>query len=116
MKTILIIDDEQDLCAVLKRALSIEDFTVDCAFSLTEAGIKLQSHPEIVLLDNNLPDGTGLNYLHRHSVDFQKTYVIMITADSSLSLELNAKKEGVRAFIHKPFSVSMVKDLIQNAA
>jgi DNA-binding response OmpR family regulator len=116
MKTILIIDDEQDLCALLKKALSKEDYRVDCAFSLMEADIKLQTHPEIVLLDNNLPDGTGISYLHGHPEDFRKTCVIMISADSSLSLELNAKQVGVRAIIHKPFSVSLVRELIRGVA
>jgi DNA-binding response OmpR family regulator len=116
MKTILIIDDEPDLCALLKAALIGENYIVECAFSLSEAERKLNSHFKVVLLDNNLPDGTGLEYIQTHPVQFQESFVIMISADSNPVLEMKAKQEGVDAFIHKPFSVRSVKELIKRVA
>jgi len=89
---------------------------VDCAYSLSEAEDKLQDHPQIILLDNNLPDGSGLEYLQMHPVQFMGTQVIMISADVSLTLERKAKQEGVDAFITKPFSLRSIKDLIRQSA
>jgi DNA-binding response OmpR family regulator len=116
MKTILIIDDEPDLCALMKKAFAKDDYTVDCACNLLEAAIKLQGHPQVVLLDNNLPDGSGIDYFHSHSAQFIESFVIMISADSSPALEIKAKKEGVDAFIQKPFSVGLLKELIRQVA
>ena len=70
MQTVLIIDDEKDLCRLLKMALRKEKFFVDCVFSLAEAKQKLLEHPSIVLLDNNLPDGSGLDFLKAHPTRF----------------------------------------------
>jgi DNA-binding NtrC family response regulator len=116
IKKILIIDDETDLCSLLKRVLTHDNFTVDCAYSLSEADNKMQEHPHIVLLDNNLPDGTGLEYLQMHPVQFMGTIVIMISADASPSLERKAMQEGVYIFINKPFSVRGIREVIRQTA
>jgi DNA-binding NtrC family response regulator len=57
---ILIIDDEVDLCILLKKYLVSKDFQVHYAHSLRD-GMKLMQEiiPDILLLDNNLPDGIG---------------------------------------------------------
>lgn len=59
-KTILIIDDEIELCILMKNYLVRKDFEVYYAHSLKE-GMKLMEEivPDILFLDNNLPDGTG---------------------------------------------------------
>ena len=116
IKKILIIDDELDLCAVLKKALSYENYTVDCAYSLSEADSKLKDRPSVILLDNNMPDGTGLEYLQMHPVEFMGTIVIMITADANPGLEMKARQEGVEIFIKKPFSVSNLKEVLRHSA
>lgn len=116
IKKILIIDDELDLCAVLIKALGRENYTVDCAFSLSEVEDKLRDHPQVILLDNNMPDGTGLEYLQMHPVEFMGTTVIMITADVNPLLEMKARQEGVDIFINKPFSVSSLKEVLRQSA
>src|SRR3954453_8984778 len=59
-KKILIIDDEVDLSMLLKSYFSNKKYEVYYAYSL-DTGIKLleEIHPDIVFLDNNLPDGSG---------------------------------------------------------
>jgi two-component system, OmpR family, response regulator len=116
MKTILIIDDERDLCALIKKALTREGHRVDCVGSLAEAAIKLLEHPQVVLLDNNLPDGWGIDYFRNHADQFMESFVIMISADPSPALEFKAMKEGFDAFIPKPFSVGALKELIRRVA
>ena len=65
-KRILIIDDERDLGDLIKNVLIKEGYLVDNAFSLEEAGEKLKFHPEVILLDNNLPDGSALQNVKDH--------------------------------------------------
>jgi CheY-like chemotaxis protein len=55
-KSILLIDDEYDLCDLITMVLNKEGFNVECAHTLAEASEKLQVHPDFVFLDNNMPD------------------------------------------------------------
>jgi DNA-binding response OmpR family regulator len=59
-KKILIIDDEMDLCILMKNYFIKKDFSVFYAHSLKD-GMKLMEEivPDILFLDNNLPDGIG---------------------------------------------------------
>jgi DNA-binding response OmpR family regulator len=112
MLTILIIDDEEDLCRLLIIALRKEKFHAVSCHTLAEARIKLLEHPSIVLLDNNLPDGSGLDFLKEYPNAFRKSCVIMISADARPEIRKDAFREGVRVFLQKPFPVGAVKDAI----
>jgi len=109
---ILIIDDEKDLCHLLKIILLKEQFLIDCAFSLTDAGQKLLLQPQIIFLDNNLPDGSGLDYFRDHPDQFVKSSVILITADGSSLTKMRAADAGIHMFIQKPFSVKEIKEIV----
>jgi DNA-binding response OmpR family regulator len=111
-KSVLVIDDEKDLCEVISRALKKEGFEVDCAFNLAEAGPKLAVRPDIVILDNNLPDGSGIEYIQMHPVEFMQSFVILISADPGTSLQKKAAYEGIRAFLPKPFSIDRMKEVL----
>ena len=114
-KSVLIIDDERDLCEVISRALKKEGFEVDCAFNLAEAREKLGARPDIVILDNNLPDGSGLEYIQMHPVEFMQSFVILVTADPDKDLQLEAAVVGINTFLNKPFSVNRMKEIIKSA-
>ena len=59
-KKILIIDDEQDLCLLMKSYFVKKNYDVYSAASLQEGLTQMQLiHPDILFLDNNLPDGIG---------------------------------------------------------
>ena len=113
-KSVLLIDDEKDLCEVISRALTKEGFEVDCAFSLAEAEDKLRAHPDIVLLDNNLPDGLGMEYIQMHPANFMQCFVIIISADPNPELQQKAALEGIRAVLPKPFSIHHMKEIIHS--
>ena len=115
-KRILIIDDERDLGDLIKNVLIKEGYLVDNAFSLEEAGEKLKFHPEVILLDNNLPDGSGLQYLKDHYDLFPLCSVIIITSDPQESFRLDPCWNGITAFLQKPFTMKSMRELINKAA
>jgi len=115
-KKVLVIDDEKDFCELIKNILLRENFVVECAYTLAEAEHKLRENPQIVLLDNNLPDGSGLDYLQMHPVPFMNSSVIVITADPTESVKEKAEREGTVAFITKPFSVKTIRDMVRQVA
>ena len=113
---ILIIDDEKDLCDLIKGILERENFSVDCAYTLKEAAVKLNQHPAIILLDNNLPDGSGLDYLQLHPDPFSNSAVVFMTADPTDIIESKAKQEGAVAFLAKPFTIHSIRQMISHVA
>jgi two-component system, OmpR family, response regulator len=115
-KSVLVIDDESDLCALIKLVFMRENFVVDCAMNLAEAGMKLTSHPDIVFLDNNLPDGLGINYFRDHPASFDDSYIIMMTADVNPRIQSQAKKEGIDDFIQKPFTMKQISEMARKVA
>jgi DNA-binding NtrC family response regulator len=114
-KSVLVIDDEKDLCNLISRVLEKDGFNVDCALNLAEGTQKLIAHPDIVILDNNLPDGNGLEYIQMHPDEFIQSFVIMISADSSADLQEGAAFAGITAFLTKPFSFDRMKKIIKSA-
>jgi two-component system response regulator AtoC len=115
-KKILIIDDELDFCALVILMLQQEPFHIDCAHNLFEASRFLsKEHPEIILLDHNLPDGTGLDYFNKHRKDFDEAKIVLITADPSLELKLRAEEAGIE-FAAKPFGLKKIREIIRSVA
>lgn len=59
-KKILIVDDEPDLCLLMKSYFTQKSYDVHYTHTLSD-GVRLmeQWQPDILFLDNNLPDGTG---------------------------------------------------------
>ena len=59
-RKVLIIDDEVDFCLLLKYYLSKKDCDVSMSHTLREGlGMVENKHPDVIILDNNLPDGLG---------------------------------------------------------
>lgn len=81
-RSILMIDDEEDFCSLVKRNLLKQHVKVDCAHSLAEGLARLQLlQPELLILDNNLPDGFGWT----HAASLQKKYpnmkIVLVSAN-----------------------------------
>jgi DNA-binding response OmpR family regulator len=61
---ILIVDDETDYCSIMKTYFEEKNYEVFLATNLAQAFQQLkQIRPDILFLDNNLPDGRGWNHI-----------------------------------------------------
>ena len=58
--TIMVIDDEQMILDMLRDQFELEQYQVITAKSAAEAIIKLNTQPNLILLDINMPDMDGL--------------------------------------------------------
>lgn len=63
-KKVLIIDDEVDLCLLMKSYFTRKNYEVDIAYTLSD-GLKLlkENTPDFLFIDYNLPDGLGWDVL-----------------------------------------------------
>ena len=110
---LLILDDEKDLCELIKEILKPEEYQIDCAYTLKEGMKKWGSHhPSVVLLDNNLPDGRGLDMIESHQFLLENSQVIMITAGIYSAMQSRAEAAGIRYFLQKPFSLKAIRELV----
>lgn len=102
MHRILIVEDDALLNHTLAFNLREESYEVVQAFSYQEA---LAAPPtEVVLLDVNLPDGSGLD-LCAH---FSQCYVIFLTANDTEQDQLAGYAAGGADYVTKPFSVAVL--------
>lgn len=102
---VLVVDDEMLIRWSLKEKLTEWGFeAIEAENAAYALELYSESHPAAVLLDINLPDGSGLDLLreikHRHP----KTVVIMITAVVNVSHTLSALRGGADDFIGKPIN------------
>jgi len=123
---ILIIDDEPGIREGTKRIL--QNFKVDYPFMdeqidfhVLEAGtgkegieIIDRELPEILLLDNKLPDIQGVEVLEYVKNKHYDIIVVMITSYASLELAVKATRDGAYDFIPKPFTPQEIRASVEN--
>lgn len=111
---ILIIDDETDICYLLSMLLKKKNFATSYVNSLSDAVIALErENPNLVFLDNHLPDGLGLNFIEYIKSKKPECKIVMITAHDTVSDRERAIREGVDFFIGKPFSRDIIYQTVE---
>lgn len=117
MKKILIVDDEEDICYFLSRNLSKRGFLTTSSYSLAEAEKQLElTMPDILLLDNHLPDGRGIDFVSKINSKYPNLKIIMITAHDSPEDRAKAYKNGIQYFLSKPFSITTINQVVDLVA
>ncbi len=109
-KRMLIIEDDRALNQMLQFHFEEQGFEVEGCFNCSDGLLQLQQHAcDLILLDQQLPDGTGLELLHRIRVQEPEQPVIMMTGQHDLELAIQAIKEGAADFIHKPIQTDALQ-------
>lgn len=103
MPSILIIDDDKDICLVLSRFLTKNNYQVDVAHD-GEEGLKLLRNTDytLVLCDYRLPDMTGVETLRKIKLLRPQTAVIIITGYSDVKTAVETFRYGANDFVTKP--------------
>jgi DNA-binding NtrC family response regulator len=103
-KKVLIVEDEADMCLLLNILLNGKEMELDHVKSLAAAQAYLdETQPDVVLLDNKLSDGFGVDFISYIKKTYPSVKVIMITGyDPSVSDV--ALENGADTFLEKPFT------------
>ncbi len=118
LPAVLVVDDDESVCVFLETLLVDLGCDVQVAESAAEALERIQSSPrlDLVLLDKNLPDRSGLDVLNEakgHDPDLE---VVMITGYASIDAVVMALRFGAGDFLTKPFDeLPVLTGKIQNA-
>ena len=106
MSRILIVEDDEDIGAVLQRELVKEGFEVLRAVTGTEGRMMLGQNPDLILMDLMLPGLTGEELLTHIPKEIP---VIAVSAKSSVDDKVALLSEGCVDYITKPFDIKELK-------
>ncbi len=106
-KRILIIEDDRALNEGIAFALRREGYLTKSAYSLREARGKLEEQMNLILLDINLPDGDGREFLGS-VLSGQPVPVLLLTARDTEEDMLQGFRAGCDDYITKPFSMPVL--------
>lgn len=112
MNQILIIEDDVIICGGVKLFLEQKGYQVEVVYSCKEANQCLKHGFDLILLDRNLPDGTGLDYckqLRNHT----RIPIIFLTAKDTEADMIEGFQAGCDDYIAKPFSVELLYQRIE---
>ena len=115
-QSILIVEDDAALNLLLTAHFEELGYLTTGAGTCHEAreGVQAQA-PDLILLDQHLPDGTGLELLEQlHELDSELP-VIMMTGLHDLELAIQAIKTGAQDFIHKPINTEQLEQVVNKA-
>ncbi len=113
---ILVVEDEATLAKNVKRYLERYDYQVRIASRGSEALEEFESFkPDLVLLDLNLPDMSGLEILERIRTIDSRVKVILLTAHGNVQVAVDAMKAGAYDYLSKPVAMSALKQIIDKA-
>lgn len=108
-KNILIIEDDSTLANGLCRALAGDEINAESCRLISEARHKLSSREyALVVLDINLPDGNGFDFLSEIKQKYD-TPVIILTANDMETDIVAGLEAGADDYITKPFSLAVLR-------
>ena len=114
---ILILDDEEIVCARLKPSLEKTGYVVETFTDSRKAKEALEQRQfDIVVTDLRMANIDGMELFHFAKQKWPKTEVIIISGFATVDVAREALKAGVRDVIAKPFRISQLKDLINKIA
>lgn len=111
-KKILIVEDEGEMCLLLNILLDAKEMELDHVKYLSNAVEYLEKeNPAVVLLDNKLPDGFGVDFISYIKKNYPGIKVIMISGFDSSAKDV-AMENGADDYIEKPFTRNQLFDSI----
>jgi len=117
MESLLLVEDKNELRAMLRKALERAGYTVDEAPDGAAAIQKIRARRYLlVLTDLKLPGASGLEVLRASKSADPTIPVILLTAFGSVEEAVTAMKEGAFDFLQKPVDLDHLKLLVQRAA
>jgi len=114
--SILIVDDDQNMCETLSLYLKDHDYDIGVAYNgQTAISLVEEKKPSIVLLDLKLPDLTGIEVLRKIKPNREELMVIMMSGYASLESSIEAMNEGAYTYLRKPINTEEMMAVIKRA-
>ncbi len=113
---VLIVDDDPQISRTLEMTLTSWGYENYKAENLAEAEKVFKAEePEIILLDIDLPDGSGLDFLKDIKKQSPETIVVMVTGNVDVQSTIAALRGGAYDFISKPIHLEELRVTLRNS-
>lgn len=113
---VLIVEDSIALAETYAAYLDSNGYEVVLAATGQEALSRIGAGiPDVVVLDVHLPDMDGLDILRRIKAEKMPSEVVVITAQASVKLAVEAMRQGAFDFVMKPFNAERLRVTVRNA-
>ena len=113
---VLIVDDETNICGLLRESLSDRGYQCTTAQSAAQALERLNEFKfDVVLLDVGMPGMSGVELLNRVKSSYRSLAVIMLTAVDEVGTAVETMKAGASDYITKPFDLDRVDKAVRAA-
>lgn len=104
---VLVVEDQLELLEAIEEALSDSQFVCETASTFTKAIEKVNLYTyDVLVVDINLPDGTGLDVIRQLKRERPDTGVIVVSARDALDDKLEGLELGADDYITKPFAMA----------
>ena len=111
-RKILVVDDDPALQNLICRFFSYNDYVTESALDGKSARqLLIKFKPDLVILDVNLPDDTGLNLCQE--ISKSNAIVVMLSSMKDPDYVLDAFAKGADDYITKPFNLQILKAKIE---
>ena len=108
---ILVVDDEEEICLMLRDFLTDEGYDVSYATSADAAMQQMREvRPALVLLDVKMPGKTGIEFLKEIKTFDPKVVVVMITALKDIDTFKKCREAGASDYITKPIDLNYLRE------
>lgn len=116
MKNVLIVDDNQTLCLMLKSWLLKKGYVADFATTVEEAKTKVRNNLfDLVLSDIRLPDSDGIDFLSWCKRYDPNIVVIMMTSFADVETAVASIQKGASDYISKPIEPDLLFEKMDTA-
>ncbi|MCD2339686.1 response regulator [Ideonella azotifigens] len=117
MATILVVDDEMGIRALLSEILTDEGHAIELAENAAQArAVRERLRPDLVLLDIWMPDVDGITLLKEWGASGQLTMpVVMMSGHGTIDTAVEATKYGAIAFLEKPITLQKLLRAVEQS-
>jgi DNA-binding NtrC family response regulator len=116
LNRVLIVEDDDELRSLLAASARERGYEV-LAVATCQDGLRgIEDHPDLVILDVRLPDGSGVEVVERCSELFPMPLVVSISGEASPEEAFKLSQSGVSGYLAKPHSIDELWDKVREAS
>lgn len=119
MRTVWIVDDDDEMSHAVRLMLELLDFSVEVFRDARSAAQELlaRKKPDAMVLDINMPEVSGIDLLEflRVRSEFQSIPVVMLSSETTDIQVDEALKIGADAFVFKPVTIEELEGALEKA-
>ena len=115
MRTVLVVDDDSTARYGMRRALESQYRVLEADSASAARQVMARENPQLLLLDIEMPEESGLDFLRELKAQAVSPAVIMVTAYGSEKIAVEAMKSGAYDYLPKPYEVDELRLKVERA-